>query len=69
MTRFIPAAFFLTGAIALGLAAGRQAQLISDAPSARASSPAAAAGFVFFAGASAALLTVSAASVADRWEA
>jgi hypothetical protein len=69
MTRFIPAAFFLTGAIALGLAAGRQAQLISDAPSARASSPAAAAGFVFFAGASAALLTVSAASITDRWEA
>jgi hypothetical protein len=69
MTRFIPAAFFLTGAIALGLAAGRQAQLISDAPSARASSPAAAAGFVFFAGASAALLTVSAASITDHWEA
>jgi hypothetical protein len=69
MTRFIPAAFFLTGAIALGLAAGRQAQLISDAPTARASSPAAAAGFVFFAGASAALLTVSAASITDRWEA
>ena len=66
MTRFVPAAFFLTGAIALGLAAGRQAQLISDAPSARAASPASAAGFVFFAGTSAALLAVSAASVTDR---
>ena len=69
MTRFIPAAFFLTGAIALGLAAGKQAQLLNDAPTARASSPAAAAGFVFFAGTSAALLTVSAASITDRWEA
>jgi len=69
MTRFVPAAFFLTGAIALGLAAGKQAQLMSDAPTARASSPAAAAGFVFFAGTSAALLTVGAASAADRWEA
>jgi hypothetical protein len=69
MTRFVPAAFFLTGAIALGLAAGKQAQLLSDAPTARTSSPAAAAGFVFFAGTSAALLTVGAASAADRWEA
>ena len=70
MKRFIPAAFFLTGAIALGLAAGRQAQLISDAPSSRAAeATAAAAPFVFFAGTSAALLTVSAACVADRWEA
>ena len=66
MNRFIPAAFFLTGAMALGLAAGRQAQLISEAPSARAASPASAAGFVFFAGTSAALLAVSAASVTDR---
>ncbi len=69
MTRFIPAAFGIVGAVALGLAAGNQARLITDAPTARASSPAAAAGFVFFAGTSAALLTVSAASITDRWEA
>ncbi len=69
MKRFIPAALGIAGAVALGLCASKQAQLISDAPTARASSPAAAAGFVFFAGTSAALLTVSAASITDRWEA
>ena len=67
MTRFLPAAFFLTGAVALGLCASTQARYIAEADSARAAAPAAAP-FVFFAGTSLALLTISAASAADRWE-
>ena len=70
MTRFIPAALGLAGAVALGLCAGKQAQLISDAPSSRAAEAAAAAlPFVFFASGSAACLALSAASITDRWEA
>ena len=67
MTRFIFPAACLAGAVALGLCAGKQAQLISEAPSARAASPASAAAFVFFAGQSAALVAVGAAAAADRW--
>lgn len=67
MTRFIPAAFCLSGALLLGLCAGKQAQLISEAPSARAAEAAAAAlPFVFFTGTSAALVAVGAAAAADR---
>ena len=65
--RFIGLQSLARGAVALGLCAGRQAQLISDAPSARAASPASAAAFVFFAGQSAALVAVGAAAAADRW--
>ena len=67
MTRFFFPAACLAGAVALGLCAGRQAQLISDAPSARATQAAAAAlPFVFFAGTSAALVAVGAAAATDR---
>ena len=70
MKRFIPAAFGIAGAVALGLCAGNQARLISDAPAARASEAAAAAlPFVFFASSSVACLALSAASITDRWEA
>lgn len=70
MTRFIPAALGIAGAVALGLCASKQAQLISDAPSARAAEAAAAAlPFVFFASSSAACLALSAASITDHWEA
>ena len=69
MTRFIPAALGITGAVALGLCASKQAQLISDAPAARAPEAAAAAlPFVFFASGSAACLALSAASITDRLE-
>ena len=67
MNRFIPAAFGVAGAVLLGLCAGNQARLISESDSAP-QSAAAALPFVFFAGTSAALLAVSAASVTDRWE-
>ena len=70
MKRFIPAALGIAGAVALGLCASKQAQLISDAPSSRAAEAAAAAlPFVFFASSSAACLALSAASITDRWEA
>ena len=70
MKRFIPAAFGIAGAVALGLCAGNQARLISDSESARsAQSAAAALPFVFFASSSAACLALSAASITDRWEA
>jgi len=68
MKRFFPAAVGIAGAVALGLCASKQAQLISDAPTARAAEAAAAAlPFVFFASSSAACLALSAASVTDRW--
>ena len=67
MSRFIPSALFAFGAVALGLCASTQARYITEADNARAAAPAAAP-FVFFAGTSMALLTISAASVADRWE-
>jgi hypothetical protein len=67
MPRFFLPAACLAGAVALGLCAGRQAQLISDAPSARAAEAAAAAlPLVFFAGSSAALVAVGAAAATDR---
>jgi len=66
MPRFFFTAACLAGAVALGACAGKQAQLISDAPSARAASPASAAAFVFFAGQSAALLAIGAAAATDR---
>jgi hypothetical protein len=66
MNRIIPASLFAAGAIALGICAGDQGRFILEAPSARAAAPAAAP-FVFFAGTSAALVTLAAASVTDSF--
>ena len=64
MTRFIPAAFFLTGAIALGLVAGNQARFISESNSAAAAAPAALP-FLFFATAAATTGFAAAVSASD----